>query len=73
MLGSEGMMNIAEGIELIEYNVIADSDRRGYLIASKLKICFDEELNNKQEIRLRSLNHNKRTDRKGFIETCDFF
>ena len=36
-----------------------------------METCFEEEFNNKQEIGLRLLNHNKRTYRKEFVEMCE--
>ena len=45
VLVSEGMLNVVEGIELIECNEIVDSDHRGYLTDLNLETYFKEEFN----------------------------
>ena len=70
MLVSEGMLNVAEGIELIECNKIVDSDHFGYLTDLNLETYFEEEFNKEREIEYRSLNPKKRTHRKKFAEMC---
>ena len=63
VLVSEGMLNVVEGIELIECNEIVDSDHRGYLTDLNLEMHFEEDFNKEQEIEQRLLNPNKRTHR----------
>ena len=70
VLGSEGIMNIVEGIELIEYNEILDSNHRSYLADLNLETHFEEEFTNKQECDLILFNPNKITHRIEFVETC---
>ena len=70
VLVSEGMLNVAEGIELIECNKIVDSDHFGYLTDLNLETYFEEEFNKEREIEYRSLNPKKRTHRKKFAEMC---
>ena len=41
VLGTEGVMNIVDGIELIECNEKVDSDHRGYLIDVNLEEFFE--------------------------------
>ena len=50
ILGSEGIMNIVERIELIECDEIVDSDHRVYLVDLNLETHFEEESNNKKNI-----------------------
>ena len=58
------LVDIVEGIELIEHNEIVDSDHRGHLTDLNLEMCFEEDFNKEQEIEQRLLNPNKRTHRK---------
>ena len=43
------MLNIVEGIELIECDEIIDSDHRGHLTDLNLEIFFEEDFNKEQE------------------------
>ena len=45
VLVSEGMLNVVEGIELIECNEIVDSDHRGWLTNVNLETHFGEDFN----------------------------
>ena len=53
------MLNMTEGIELIECNEIIDSDNRGCLTDVNLETCFGEDFNREIERERRLLNHNK--------------
>ena len=64
------MLNIIEGIELIECNEIVDSDHRGHLTDMNQETHFGEDFNREIEIERRLLNHNKRTHRI-FFEMYD--
>ena len=71
VLGTERVMNILYGIELIECNKIVDSDHRGYLFDFNLEEYFDEKITKKSEMEIRTLNPNKRNHRKLFVEKCE--
>ena len=45
VLVSEGILNVVEGIELIECNEIVVSNHRVHLIGSNLETCFEEDFN----------------------------
>ena len=45
VLVSEGMSNVVEGIELIEYNEIVDSEHHRCLTDLNLEACFEEDFN----------------------------
>ena len=44
MLGTEGVMSIVDGIELIECNEIIDSDHREFLTIVNLEACLRKNL-----------------------------
>ena len=73
MLGTEGVMNVVDGIEVIEWNEIVDSDRRGCLTDINLEACFEEKFNRATEMESTTLNPNKRNHRKLFVEKCEEF
>ena len=59
-LGSEGILNVTEGIKLIDCNEKADSDHQGFLVDLNLELNFEEEFNKEHEIEKRLLNPNER-------------
>ena len=71
VLVSEVILEIVEGIELIECDGIVDSDRLRHLIDLDLEVCFDEKFNKDNERDKRSLNQNRRLHRKTLADACE--
>ena len=71
VLVSEEVLEIIEGIALIEWNEIVDSDYRGYLLDLDLEEYFNDELNQVNEREKSLLNPNRRSHRKSFVNVYE--